>query len=69
MNPRPPEGTQPDTLHWLYRSTGKPNWMVATWTGDAWNILTGRFVRPEDAELVFWKYSAPAVPPSMERAP
>lgn len=61
MNPRPPEDTPPDTLHWLYRPTGAPHWMVATWTGEGWNTLSGRIERPED--MVFWNYSAPAAPP------
>src|SRR5579884_74850 len=65
MNPRPPEGTPANTLHWLYRPTGEPHWMVATWTGDGWNTLSG-IALPE--ELVFWNYSAPAAPPKSREA-
>lgn len=68
MNPRPATGTEPNTLHWLYRPTGEPHWMVATWKGDGWNMLNGRIVRPEDPYLVWWNYSCPAAPPGSTEA-
>jgi hypothetical protein len=36
--------------------------MVATWTGDKWNLLSGGLMRPE--QMVFWNYVTPAAPPT-----
>jgi hypothetical protein len=61
--PRPADGAEPGSLHWLHRATGEPHWMVATWTGDAWNVLDGKLRHPQD--LVWWSYAGPAVTPDV----
>lgn len=63
MNPRPPEGTPADTLHWLFRGIEAPHWMVATWTGEGWNTLRDRTIKPEEPDFHCWNYSMPAAPP------
>jgi len=60
----PPFGALRDSLHWLHRPTaGTRQWMLATWTGYGWDILSGRIERPNSEALVWWQYWAPATPP------
>jgi hypothetical protein len=60
----PPAGTVAGTLHWLRRDTGSPNWMVAVWAGNGWNLMDGR--EPSaPRELSWWVYVGPATPPLM----